>query len=176
MNEQDTLQEVREFKKFKNKIGLYAVIVAGICQVISFLVLGVDLKFTYGLVLGTAVALLNFNILEVTLRVAMSGGSGAAIIIIGYLVRLAFYGISFYICITTTYSCGAGAALGYLTVKVAIYYLHGFKAKFSTGRVVREEPEGLKFKEHWYDYKEDEEVDPWEKDDWDYKNHRRKEE
>lgn len=174
MSMKETQEEAKEFRGFKRKIFLYAMIVAGICQVISFFILGLDVLFTYGLFLGTAVAIVNFSILEGTLRIAMSGSSAAGIIIVGYLIRLAFYGFSFYTCVTTSYPCGAGAAIGYLTVKVAIYYLHGFKAKFSTGRVVREEPENLESKEHWYDYKEDKK-DGWDEDDWDYENHKKKE-
>lgn len=174
MQGKETQEKTEDLRQFKNKIFLYAIITAAISQVISFFVLGLDFKFTYGLVLGTAVAIVNFNILEGTLKTAMSGASAAGIIIVGYVIRLAFYGVSFYICVTTSYPCGAGAAIGYLTVKVAIYYLHGFKAKFSKGRVVREEPKNLETKEHWYDYKEDKE-DGWDKDDWDYENHKKKE-
>lgn len=161
-----------DLKQFKRQIYKYALLIALIAEVISLPVLGLDLRFTYGLIVGTAVAIVNFTLMEATLRTAMTGASAASIIIAGYMVRLVFYGASFYICIKTSYPCALGVAIGFVTIKIAIYYLHGFKAKFSTGRVVREEPADLEIKKHWYDSKEDEEkdLDSWDRDDWDYKN------
>ncbi len=166
-----------DLTQFKRQIFKYALLVALIAEVVSLPILGLNLKFTYGLVIGTAISIVNFTLMEATLRTAMTGASAASIIIVGYMVRLAFYGVSFYTCIKTSYPCGVGVVIGFVTIKIAIYYLHGFKAKFSTGRVVREEPENLEIKKHWYDYKEDEEkdLDSWDRDDWDYKNFKKKE-
>ena len=144
---------MNDLTAFKNQIFKYGIMVAAIFDVVSLPFLGLDAKFSYGLALGTAIAIVNFNIMEFTLKKTLQG-NGGTISILGYIIRLAFYGGAFYMSMRMSPISGIGTLAGFLTLKVAIYYVHGFKSKFSTGRIVREEPEELKPKSHWYDFKE----------------------
>lgn len=123
---------------FKNKIFLYGILVAAIIELVSLPFLGLDIQFTYGLVLGTAIAIFNFSIMAFTFKRALNG-KGVPIAILGYIVRLLIYGGAFYISMKVSPISGLGTVLGFLTLKGAIYYLHGFKAKFSKGRKVSPE-------------------------------------
>ena len=120
---------------FKNKIFLYGIFVAVIVELVSLPFLGLNMQFSYGLALGTAIAILNFNIMAFTLKRALSG-RGISISMLGYIIRLLIYGGTFYISMRVSQLSGLGTVLGFLTLKGAIYYLHGFKAKFSEGRKV----------------------------------------
>lgn len=142
--------------EFKNKIVQYGIIAALICEVVSLFFLGWNPGFTYGLALGTAISIVNFTMMEVTLRRVLSTGN-RWMASLGYLIRLLFYGVAFYSAIKIGIVSAVGVLIGFMTLKVAIFYLHGIKAKYSTGRVVREEPKELIPKKHWYDDKENEE-------------------
>jgi hypothetical protein len=111
---------------FKNQIFFYGIIVALIFEGGSLFFLRFNVSFAYGLTLGTAVAVVNFNILVFTSqRLLLSGRAWAGFS--SYIVRLAVYGFAFYMALRISYTAAIGAALGFLTLKVAIYYLHGFK-------------------------------------------------
>jgi hypothetical protein len=112
---------------FKNRICFCGICIALIFEVGSLLFLGLDAGFAYGLALGTAVSVVNFNILVYTSRRLLDGGR-AWMGFVGYLVRLAVYGFAFYMALRVGYPSAFGAALGFLTLKLAIYYIHGFKA------------------------------------------------
>lgn len=123
---------------FKNKIFLYALFVMIAFEIASLPLIGLELKYTYGLFLGTFIAIANFNILAFTLKKALSNGN-KSLIFPGYLLRLSLYGVAVVTAFNVNNHAGFGSLLGFATVKISIYYLHGFKAKFSTGRKVRPE-------------------------------------
>lgn len=123
---------------FKNKIFLYAIFVMVIMEIASLPFLGIDIKFGYGLLLGTFISTANFNILAFTLKRVLSGGN-KAMVFFSYILRLAVYGFAMLTAFKVSNIAALGCALGFITVKIAIYYLHGFKAKFSTDRKVRPE-------------------------------------
>ncbi|MDR1136224.1 MAG: ATP synthase subunit I [Clostridiales Family XIII bacterium] len=131
---------VRELSAFKNRIFIYGILVAVIFETGSLFFLGFSKEFAYGLTLGTAITIVNFNILVFTSqRVLVSGKRWLAMV--GYMVRLGIYGFAFYMTATISLVSGAGAALGFITLKIAIYYIHGFRAKFSKNRKPPTEPE-----------------------------------
>lgn len=123
---------------FKNQIFIYGIIITAIFEVVSLPFLGLDLQFFYGLILGTTIAIVNFNILEFTLKKTLEG-SGGSITFIGYIIRLALYGIAFYTAMKVSTISGIGVILGFVTLKLAIFYLHGIKTKFSQNRKLRPE-------------------------------------
>lgn len=143
---------------FKNEIFKYGILILAIFELASLPFLGWDAQYFYGLSLGTAVAIVNFNIMAFTLKQTLEKRK-SAIAFVGYLVRLAIYGGTFYMSMGVSLISALGTGLGFLTLKFALFYLHGFKPKFSKGRVVREEPKELQPKKHWYDFKENEDYD-----------------
>lgn len=143
---------------FKNEIFKYGILILAIFELASLPFLGWDAQFFYGLSLGTAVTIVNFNLMTLTLRITLERRN-IAISYFGYLIRLALYGVTFYLALKTGLICAVGTLLGFFTLKLAMLYLHGIKAEFSKGRTVREEPEERKPKKHWYDFKENEDDD-----------------
>lgn len=138
---------------FKNEIFKYGIAAAAVIELASLPFLGLDAQFLYGLFLGTAIAVVNFNLMDFSFRLALELRKGA-IAFLGFLLRLAVYGVAFYMSLRVGLISGAGTALGFLTLKLALFYLHGYRPKFTKGRTVREEPEELQPKKHWYDFNE----------------------
>lgn len=129
---------MKDLASFKNQIFKYGIIIAVLCQLISLPFLGLNPQFSYGLALGTAIAIVNFTILEFTLKKAIEDRKGS-LAFVGYLIRLAVYGGAFYISMQVSLISGMATLIGFMTLKLAIYYLHGFKAKFSENRKVSPE-------------------------------------
>lgn len=123
---------------FKNRIFLYGVIISLLCALISIIFIGVNVQFLYGLALGTSIAIVNFQLLAFTLKKVL-GGLGAYLAFVGYLFRLMIYGGAFYASMRIGLNSGMGTLFGFMTLKIAIYYLYGFRAKFSTNRKVSPE-------------------------------------
>lgn len=113
---------------FKSEIFKYGIAAAGVIELASLPFLGLDAQFLYGLLLGTAVAIVNFNLMAFSFWLALELGKGA-VAFLGFLARLAVYGVAFYMSIKLGLISGAGTALGFLTLKLALIYLHGFKPK-----------------------------------------------
>ncbi|MBK5261877.1 MAG: ATP synthase subunit I [Peptostreptococcaceae bacterium] len=129
---------MNDLTTFKNKIFLYAIIVMMVFEIVSLPLIGLDIKYAYGLLLGTFIAISNFNILAFTLKKVLSNGN-KSFIFLGYFLRLALYGVAVVTAFKVSNQTGFGSLLGFITVKISIYYLHGFKTKFSEGRKVRPE-------------------------------------
>ncbi len=143
---------------FKNEIFKYGILTLAIFELASLPFLGWDAQFFYGLSLGTAITIVNFNLMTLTLRLTLERRN-LVISYFGYLIRLALYGGTFYLALKTGLICALGTLLGFFTLKLAMLYLHGIKAEYSRGRTVREEPAELQPKKHWYDDKENEDSD-----------------
>ena len=130
--------QMSDLTGFKNKIFFHAIIIMGIIEVVSIPFLGLDVKFGYGLLMGTCISIVNFNILAITLNRALQNGN-KLLVILSYFLRLAIYGFALISAFKVSNQAGLACILGFLTVKLAIDYLHGFKAKFSKDRKVRPE-------------------------------------
>ncbi|MDO4552668.1 MAG: ATP synthase subunit I [Bacillota bacterium] len=142
------MREANEFSQFKRKIYLYGLIIAAGAQLISLIFLGWEPQFTFGLALGTLTAIVNFVILSIVLQQVVDGTTGKLAVVGNYIIRMLIYGGVFYICVVRSYVCGLGALIGFLTLKAAIYYVHGFKPKFS-----RSSAEGKELNEvTWTDF------------------------
>ena len=129
---------MENLSSFKLQIIKYALIIAGIFEVISLAVLKFNLKFLCGLLIGTGTAIISFIILVyMSEKVLASGEKWMASV--GYLIRLPLYGAALFVCIKIDSMALVGCLLGFITTMIAIIYIHGIKAKFSTGRKVRPE-------------------------------------
>jgi len=82
------------------------------------------------------------------------------------MIRLLLYGFAFYMTIRISYLCGFAALLGFMTQKIALYYVLVIKPKFT--KKTEEEPgppkqyndldkDGWPEKKRWYDYDYDRE-------------------
>ena len=122
-----------DLTSFKNKIFFHAIIIMGIIEVISLPFLGLDVKFGYGLLMGTCISIVNFNIMAFTFSRALNSGN-KALVFISYLLRLAIYGVALISAFKVNNTAALACALGFLTVKLAIYYIHGVNPKVTKDR------------------------------------------
>ena len=121
----------KELNAFKNQIVKYGVIIAILCEIISLPFLGWNPRFAYGLALGTCIAIANFHLLVFASKKVLDRGKGVGLAFIGYILRLFLYGGGFYMSYRLGTDSGLATLLGYLTLKIGMIYLKGFKPKFS---------------------------------------------
>ena len=112
-----------DLKEFKNEIIRYTLVIALVAEIISLPVIGFDLAYGCALVAGTAVTILNFNLLVYAGEQVMDKKK-AAPMVGGYFVRLLIYGIGFFIAIKFGLHAAVGCAAGYLTLHVAILFTY----------------------------------------------------
>ncbi|MDR2354850.1 MAG: hypothetical protein LBE16_01510 [Clostridiales Family XIII bacterium] len=121
----------KDLTAFKNRIFFHGIVVALIFEAGSLFFLGPNAEFAYGLAFGTAVSIVNFNILVYMSRRLLSSGR-AWMGFAGYLVGLTVYGFAFYMSLRVSLIAALGAGLGFLTLKLAIYYIHCIRAPRKT--------------------------------------------
>lgn len=116
-----------DLKEFKNRIFIHCGIIALGAELISMLVTGWNLRFLIGIVVGTIVTILNFNILIIfarrTLRLESKGQ-----LVGGYFVRMLVYGAAFYLCLKGGMHCAIGSAIGFFTLHISIVVIYGIEA------------------------------------------------
>jgi hypothetical protein len=112
----------------------YSIIAAAIIMAGSLPIIGWNPLFAYGLALGTCIAVVNYNILVFSSKAALDRGRGVGLIIIGYTLRMAIYGGVFLFSYRTDTVSGIATLLGYLTVKLGMFYKYGFRPGFSGKR------------------------------------------
>jgi hypothetical protein len=122
---------------FKNRIFAHGILVSLIFEAGSLLFLGIDAGFAYGLALGTFISVVNFNILAFTSQKILRDGR-AWTSFVSYIIRLAVYGFAFYMASRVSGVAALGAALGFISLKIAIYFIHIFKAPRAAAPVKRE--------------------------------------
>ncbi len=109
--------------KYKNQIILYAMVVFIIFEIISLIFLRFNVQFLYGLLLGTAIAIVNFNLLYLTsLLVCKIGHSGFFVSFMAAILRLFIFGFVFFAALKVSNLAAFAAAIGFLTIKIGIYY------------------------------------------------------
>jgi hypothetical protein len=119
-------ENIGDFNKFKTQILLCGIVFASVIWVASLLVLGPNLEFVYGLVLGTCICIVNFNVLVLAGKKALDTRKpvfGYA----GYLIRLCIYGTAFYMALKVGLLSGIGAVLGFFTLTMSIFSIHMIK-------------------------------------------------
>ncbi|MBQ9930724.1 MAG: hypothetical protein IJO79_00045 [Firmicutes bacterium] len=110
---------VNNIAKFRGKIYLHSVIAAAVIGVLSLFILGPDKEFLQGLLLGLIFSVLSFYLLSLQTLSLLRGTAGLALG--GYAVRMLLYCVAFLLAVKVSYVCGAGAVLGFMTQKAAIY-------------------------------------------------------
>ena len=116
-------------KEFRNEIIIYAIVMAAVAEVVSLFIIGPSVMFPAGLAVGTAVSIIGFIILVKTGETLMEESKKSPILL-GYIVRLFLYGISFFICIKLSLQCGCGCGIGFVTIHFGIMFLYGIVYKF----------------------------------------------
>lgn len=116
-------------KSFRNEIIMYGAGFAAAAEVVSLFIIGPSVMFSAGLAAGTAVSIIGFVILVKSGETLMEESKKSPILL-GYIVRLLLYGITFFICIRIGLQCGFGCGLGFITIHFGIMFLYGIVYKF----------------------------------------------
>lgn len=125
-----------DLTKLKSHILIYSLVIALICEVVSLPILGWDIKFLYGLVLGTAVSIAGFSILVFTSKLTIERGK-KSYSFISYMLRLILYGVAFVAAVKVSFPAGIACLIGIFTTKIALLILLGIKPKFDKNRKVQ---------------------------------------
>lgn len=88
-------------------------------EAISLSVLGPDIMFTYGLAIGVCAAVINLNIISVSIDRAVRQGKKWPVIF-GFVFRVLLYGGAFWLAARTSGVSAIGAAVGFLLPRVAM--------------------------------------------------------
>ncbi|NLE25003.1 MAG: ATP synthase subunit I [Clostridiaceae bacterium] len=122
---------MKELIKLKLSVYKYTFIIALIVGAVSFFIVSDFKAFVYGLVFGTLIAVLNFNLLSNTMEKAAQMPSERAQRYASskYYIRFAIYGIVLYISIIAPYINVIGTIIGLLTIKLVILILYAFNDK-----------------------------------------------
>ena len=149
--------------KFKNDISGKTVLLTVVMAILGAAVILVlslagdidfkktSVKYLYGLFIGMAVAQMNFIILAHTLQAMVATGK-KSLIPFSYMVRMLIYGTFFYFCVKQSYIAGLACVLGFMSIKLVMYYFYGAKSKFSKDRKAPEWAEEWDLK---YDFGDD---------------------
>ncbi len=121
---------MEDLTKFRNKIFIFGVLVMLVAEAISLPFIGLDWKFSVGLLLGTAIAIVNFAIMT-KFSVMIVEGKNRFLASMSYLIRLLLYGGVFYMSVKISLAAGIGSVCGFMTLKVAIFIIHGILPYFA---------------------------------------------
>ena len=91
---------------------------------ISLPVLGPNILFPYGLAIGTCVAIIALNIISFTVGQAAESGKRKPVVI-GFIIRILFYGGVLYLAVSTSVLSLTGAAIGLVLPHIAMYIMYG---------------------------------------------------
>ncbi|HHX13867.1 MAG TPA: ATP synthase subunit I [Clostridiales bacterium] len=130
MQEKQTATRTNEtLTAFKNRIFRYTILIALVCELISLPFIGFNKDFAYGLALGTCIAIVNFNLLALTAKLTLERQK-TLYSPLGYLLRMIIYGFVFWAALKISPLSALAAVIGFMTLKAAIFILHGLKPKF----------------------------------------------
>ncbi len=119
--------------KFRNGILIAAVVIALVAEIFSLFILGFDIDFTIGLAAGTAVSLVNFIIMSICTEISLEKQK-PVINLLGSASRFVLYGISFTLTVMHSYTMGAGCAIGFFTIQLAMLYLFAIKPSLARSK------------------------------------------
>ena len=119
---------VTNLNSFRNEIIVYGIVMAALAEAVSLFLIGPDVMFSLGLAAGTAVSIIGFVILVYSGRALMENRRKSPILL-GYIVRIALYAVSFFFCIRADLHCGFGCGLGFVTIHFGILFLYGIVYK-----------------------------------------------
>ena len=87
--------------------------------------MGPNILFPYGLAVGVCAAIVNLNIISVSIDRAVERGRRGPVII-GFIIRILLYAGAFWLAVRTSGISGLGAAIGFLLPRVTMYVRHVF--------------------------------------------------
>jgi len=112
--------------KFKKEIFRTCIVIACLAEAVSLLLHGFDKTFLMGIVLGTAVTIMNFNILVLSAeKMAQTKKKGP--VVGGYFLRLPIYGAVFYLCLRISTAAAIACAVGFVSLHMSIAWLYGIR-------------------------------------------------
>ena len=129
--------------KFKNKIFIYGILIMIVTELISLPIRGFDWKFSVGLILGTAIAIANFNIMTI-ISVMILQGKSKYLATLSLIIRLLLYGGVFYVSMRLSVSAGIASVCGFMTLKLAIFIIHGIIPFFKKDEIDKGELKKVK--------------------------------
>lgn len=148
-----------ELKRLANSLYGYSICAAIIIEIGSLLFIGWNPKFTYGLALGTCIAIVNYNLLILSSKAILEKKRGMSLGFIGYLVRLTIYGGVFLMSYRVGIVSGIATLFGYFTIKLGIFYLYGFKPGFASRKYEKKNLNDLD-SDQWAEEKAEKEAEP----------------
>lgn len=122
-------EHLTDINEVRNEIIIYGLMMAAAVEIVSFFIIGFSLMFLLGLLIGTGVSVLGFIILMRTGKSLMEVRSRFPILL-GYMLRLVMYAVSFLFCIKLSLQCGCGCGLGFVTIHFGILFLYGIVYRF----------------------------------------------
>ncbi|MEG0391379.1 MAG: hypothetical protein RR626_01300, partial [Anaerovoracaceae bacterium] len=111
-------------RKFKNRIIGCGVMVAVAFGLISIPIWGIEGKLLLGILFGTIVAIVNFNIMTISTKL-MVERQQKLIYLLSMAARFFLYGITFYLTIINSGMMAIGTGAGFFTVQIAMFLIHG---------------------------------------------------
>ena len=119
-----------DLKRFKRQILIHTLAAAALFELLSLPFLRLNIQYSIGLLAGTCVSVISFNLLTFMSERALKS-SQKWMASLGYLIRLPLYGVAFFFCMKYAKIAGLACLLGFLTGIIAVIYVHGIKAKFT---------------------------------------------
>ncbi len=129
-----------ELGDFKKKIARYALVISAVALIIPIPLIGFDIPYIYGLTLGTCVSIVNLYVLVFFGKLTLKRKK-PFLAPLGIIIRLVIYGYAFYMSVHLSWIGGLGCFIGFMTQKLAIFYIYGIKAKYSKNRKITPELE-----------------------------------
>jgi len=117
---------------------LYGVIVMVLCAFISIPFIGIRPLFCLGLLIGTAVSILNICLMTFLTETAVKNGN-RFLPAIGMMLRMAIYAAAFIAALLLLgFAGGLGVAIGFITIYAAIFYVNAVQIRITKRNERRE--------------------------------------
>ena len=127
-----------DLTKFNKQIVICTFIVAILCGLGAIPFVGISIPYIFGLALGTCVGIACYIILTLISKKVIEG-KHAWLAPAAYFIRMPLYFLGFFLSYRLNgFVAGVGCILGFLTVQVAIIYIHGIKAMFVKAKEAEE--------------------------------------
>ena len=91
---------------------------------ISLIIIGPNILFTYGLAIGACAAIIALYIISISINRAAETGNKKSVTF-GFVIRILLYGGALFLAVRTSDISFAGAAIGLLVPHVALYIMYG---------------------------------------------------
>lgn len=119
---------MEDLAKFKNQIYVHCGIIAVVSEIVPLFIIGFDVKFLTGIIAGTFITMINFNILMWSARKMLQNQSKGPVVG-GYFIRMPIYGVSFFFCLKWSGYCAIGCVIGFITLAISILIIYGIESR-----------------------------------------------